>query len=233
MARQVRDYHEKRARQRDLKAELDSKEAQQCTFQPRISKRSDELFRSSSYSVPPDRGTPAPRFKWTSGGGYPGGAAGGGASRGRSEGAQHESETAAFIRQLEQDHARDRDEGNRARMARSVSPMGSARGYSRTEELDFTPEDHPAASAAAASHARQQAQDPASFASASEPLEHQQEHQEPYEQQQEQQQQPAGPSDGDALPSPMESPHAAPSPFLSTLQHELKNVIDGWRDFDA
>eukprot|EP01061_Rhynchopus_euleeides_P012485 TRINITY_DN22139_c0_g1_i1.p1 TRINITY_DN22139_c0_g1~~TRINITY_DN22139_c0_g1_i1.p1 ORF type:complete len:599 (+),score=188.55 TRINITY_DN22139_c0_g1_i1:74-1798(+) len=195
MARQFRDQYEKNAKQKELKEELAVKELSQCTFRPRISKKSDEIFRKSKYSRL--RGAPRqePKFQYQS------------PKRQGSRGPElrgEESETAAFIRQLEADHARDREAATRARMARSASPNSSVRAGS---PLSFSPE----ATTAAV---------PPDFDDDA--------HFDP---------QPVPDDDvpekvPDGMPSPFHSPDTAPSPFLSTLQNELKTVIDGWKDFD-
>ena len=216
MARQFRDQYEKKAKQKELRDELVNKELSQCTFRPKISKRSDELFRSSNYSQMSGP-APEPKFKYES------------VHRQRSTARESESETAAFIRQLEADHAKDREAGVRSRRAHSASPNPpAALSFSpsedkrrRDDDEQFEPYEQVGLGGTVGERG-DGFEDEASLGGGGEVAETRRHSGSGGSR---------GSGSGGGVPSPVHTPDA-PSPFLNTLQNELKSVIDGWKDFD-
>ena len=114
MARQARDHYEKQSRKRDLERDIRLKELRDCTFHPTISERSNSIFSQSQYSkLGSIKGPPSRRSH----------------SEGRVKVPQSEvhlaieSETASFIRKLEEDHAADQEAARKVRRSRSASPV--------------------------------------------------------------------------------------------------------------
>eukprot|EP01060_Flectonema_neradi_P000031 TRINITY_DN10034_c0_g1_i1.p1 TRINITY_DN10034_c0_g1~~TRINITY_DN10034_c0_g1_i1.p1 ORF type:complete len:610 (+),score=108.85 TRINITY_DN10034_c0_g1_i1:40-1869(+) len=130
MARQARDQYEKQSRKRDLERDIRVKELKDCTFHPTISERSNSIFSQSQYSkLGSVKGPPSRRSH----------------SEGRVKVPQSEvhlaieSETASFIRKLEEEHAADQEAAKRVRQSRSASP---AAHIPRTPMLPVQPQDY-------------------------------------------------------------------------------------------
>eukprot|EP01063_Lacrimia_lanifica_P017690 TRINITY_DN24716_c0_g1_i1.p1 TRINITY_DN24716_c0_g1~~TRINITY_DN24716_c0_g1_i1.p1 ORF type:complete len:701 (+),score=193.20 TRINITY_DN24716_c0_g1_i1:66-2168(+) len=283
-ARQVRDQVDKDARTQRLRMELINKEQEDCTFQPRISQRSHEIFETSKYAqlnaserAEDPMGWQPVRFPYSKSRS---------ASPTRGPRQPDGTSTASFIKQLEEEHARDREAGarERARLRAASSSLPPRGGSYEPSTREASAARDPAPSLPAHASVERSRTDggsvPATLrtptsaapgisrsgtADASLPTATPPSYLQPSSNASQSHRRAhfasasglsvggSGPGGRDArpssasrsatagvaptpvavVPSPVASPAPAPSPFLSSLQSELKTVMDGWKEFDV